>query len=207
MFQAAFGETCYSTVSMKDKALWHLYNYYGGGGLSRYYLDAYNVLGEPSVDLWTYVANSLFVDYPASIFQGSNTVTIRVEKFGSVPVYGALVCLYKQGEVFETGYTDINGEVTLYPSPAALGDVNVTVTAHNCLPHQGLMNVRSRAGDANNDGKINVADVIFLTNYLFIGGPSPDPWTHGDVNCDGQINTEDLVYLINFLFQNGPSPC
>jgi hypothetical protein len=207
MFQAAFVETCYSIVSMTDKALWYLYDYYGGGGLSQYYLDAYNVLGEPSVDLWTNVADSLSVGYPASIFQGSNTVTITVQKSGSVSVYGALVCLYKQGEVFETGYTDINGEVTLYPSPVTLGDVNVTVTAHNCLPHQGVMNVRSRAGDANNDGKINVADVIFLINYLFIAGPTPDPWAQGDVNCDTLINSGDVVYLINYLFQNGPSPC
>jgi hypothetical protein len=207
MFQAAFVETCYSIVSMTDKALWYLYDYYGGGGLSQYYLDAYNVLGEPSVDLRTHVADSLSVSYPASIFQGSNAVTITVQKSGSVPVYGALVCLYKQGDVFETGYTDVNGEVTLYPSPATLGDVNVTVTAHNCLPHQGLMNVKSRVGDANNDGKINIADVIFLTNYLFIAGPPPDPWAQGDVNCDSQINSEDVVYLMNFLFQGGPFPC
>lgn len=207
MFQAAFVETCYSIVSMTDKALWHLYNYYSGGGMSLYYLDAYNVLGEPSVDLWTYVADSLFVNYPASISQGSNTITLTVQKSGLVPVYGALVCLYKEGEVFETGYTDINGEVTLYPSPITTGSVDVTVTAHNCLPHRGLMNVTSRIGDTNRDGKINITDVVFLINYLFIEGPAPDPLTNGDVNCDGQINTEDVVYLVNHLFLNGPSPC
>jgi hypothetical protein len=207
MFQAAFAETCYSIVSMTDKALWHLYNYYSGGGLSLYYLDAYNLLGDPSVDLWTYIADSLFVDYPASIPQGSNTVTVTVQKFGSVPVYGALVCLYKEGEVFETGYTNINGEVTLYPSPTTMSNIDVTVTAHNCLPYRGFMSVTSRIGDANNDGKIDVADVILLINYLFIGGPPPDPWVNGDVDCNGEINSEDVVFLINYLFQKGPSPC
>lgn len=207
MFQSAFVETCHSIVSMTDKALWHLYNYYGGGGLSGYYLDAYNVLGEPSIDLWTYVANSLSVTYPTSIFQGSNTVTITVEKLGSVPVYGALVCLYKGGEVFETGYTDINGEVTLYPSPITIGSVDVTVTTHNCLPHQGVIDVTSRIGDANDDGKIDVADVVFIINYLFAGGPAPDPVENGDVNCNGEINVEDVIYLISYLFQNGPAPC
>jgi len=207
MFQAAFVETCYSIVSMTDKALWRLYTYYSGGGLSKYYLDVYNVLGEPSVDLWTYVAEAMLVDYPASIFQGSNTVTITVEKSGSVPVYGALVCLYKEGEVFETGYTDINGEVTLYPSPITMGSVDVTVTAHNCLPHQGSMEVSSRIGDANDDGDINVGDALFLVNYLFIDGPVPDPWENGDVNCSGEINVEDVIYLITYLFQNGPAPC
>jgi hypothetical protein len=207
MFRAAFEETCYSIVSMTDKALWHLYNHYNGGGMSRYYLDMYNVLGEPSVDLWTYVADSVFVDYPAAIPQGSDTVTITVEKSGSVPVYGALVCLHKEGEVFETGYTDVNGEVALYPSPVTMGSVDVTVTAHNCLPHQGTMEVASRIGDSNNDGKIDIADVVFLINYLFIEGPEPDPWENGDVTCNGEISIEDVIYLLNYLFQNGPPPC
>ncbi len=207
MFCAAFVETCHTVVGMTDKALWRLYNYYNGAGLSRYYLDAYNVLGEPSLDLWTYVADSLFVDYPSSITQGPNTVTVTVVKSGLVPVYGALVCLYSEGEVFETGYTDVNGEVTLYPSPVTMGTVDVTVTAHNCLPHQGTMDVSSKIGDANDDGKINVGDVLFLINYLFAGGPEPSPWENGDVNCNGEINIEDVVYLVAFLFQGGPPPC
>jgi hypothetical protein len=207
MFQSAFTETCFSIVSMTDKALWYLYNYYSGGGLSLYYLDAYNVLGDPSVDLWTRIPDSVFVDYPAFIPLGSDTVTITVGKSGSVPVYGALVCLYKEGEVFEAGYTNINGEVTLYPSPTTMGNIDVTVTAHNCLPRQDLMDVTSGNGDANNDGEINVADVLFLINYLFAGGPVPDPWVNGDVNCNGGINSDDVVYLINYLFLGGPSPC
>ncbi|MFQ6033083.1 MAG: dockerin type I repeat-containing protein, partial [Candidatus Zixiibacteriota bacterium] len=111
------------------------------------------------------------------------------------------------GEVFETGYTDMNGEVTLYPSPVTMGSVDVTVTAHNCLPHQGLIEVGSKIGDANNDGNIDIADVLCLLNYLFVGGPEPDPWENGDVNCDGQIDIQDVVYLITYLFQNGPPPC
>ncbi len=207
MFRAAFEETCFSIASMTDKALWGLYDHYNGGGMSRYYLDAYNVMGEPSVDLWTYIAQALSVDYPSSISQGSNTVTVTVEKPGSIPVYGALVCLYKEGEVFETGYTDLNGEVTLYPSPVTMGDVDVTVTAHNCLPHQGTIQVSSKVGDANNDGVIDVGDVLLLVNYLFLGGAAPDPWENGDANCDGEIDIEDVIYLITYLFQGGAAPC
>ncbi|MCK4385163.1 MAG: dockerin type I repeat-containing protein [candidate division Zixibacteria bacterium] len=69
------------------------------------------------------------------------------------------------------------------------------------------MEVRSKIGDANDDGKINVVDVVFLINYLFAEGPEPDPWENGDVNCDGEINIEDVVYLISYLFKEGPSPC
>lgn len=65
-----------------------------------------------------------------------------------------------------------------------------------------------RFGDANNDGAINVTDVVYLINYLFIDGPEPVPlWIVGDVNCDVQVNVVDVVYLINYLFINGPPPC
>lgn len=61
-------------------------------------------------------------------------------------------------------------------------------------------------GDANGDGVINSADVVYLINYLFIGGPAPDPLWVGDANCDGIINSADVVYLINYLFISGPPP-
>jgi len=207
MFQAAFAETCYSIGSMTDKALWYVYLYYSGGGYSRYYLDAYNVMGDPSIDMWTKVAESLYVDFPTSISAGANTVTITVQKSGLVPVNGALVCIYKAGEVFETGYTDALGQVTLYPSPVTLGTVDVTVSNHNFLPFADSMQVSSKNGDVTNDGYITLADVVFLVNYLYKSGPPPDPLTRGDVNCDGEIELGDVVYLINYLFQGGSAPC
>jgi hypothetical protein len=62
-------------------------------------------------------------------------------------------------------------------------------------------------GDVNQDGSINSADVVFLINYLFVGGPAPVPLSKGDVNCDGLVNSADVVYLINYLFVGGPAPC
>jgi hypothetical protein len=56
------------------------------------------------------------------------------------------------------------------------------------------------AGDANSDEKVNSADVVYLINYLYIGGPPPVALPSGDVNCDGKINASDVVYLINYLF-------
>jgi uncharacterized delta-60 repeat protein len=61
-------------------------------------------------------------------------------------------------------------------------------------------------GDVNRDGVINVSDVVYLINYLFISGPAPDPIQAGDVNCDGFVNVTDVVYLINYLFIGGPPP-
>jgi uncharacterized repeat protein (TIGR01451 family) len=61
-------------------------------------------------------------------------------------------------------------------------------------------------GDVNGDGKLSVADVIYLINYLFKGGPAPNPSSAADVNCDAKINVADVIYLINYLFKGGPAP-
>ena len=63
-----------------------------------------------------------------------------------------------------------------------------------------------RRGDANRDGFLNGSDVIFLINYLFKGGPHPDPIITGDPRCDGVVNVSDVIYLINYLFKGGPPP-
>ena len=62
-------------------------------------------------------------------------------------------------------------------------------------------------GDANNDGSINVADVIYIINYIFRGGPPPQSQLCvGDVNTDGSVSIADAVCLINFVFKSGSPP-
>jgi len=62
-------------------------------------------------------------------------------------------------------------------------------------------------GDANGDGVIDISDVVYLINYLFIHGPGPVPTLDaGDATCDGVVDASDVVYLINYLFVNGPPP-
>jgi hypothetical protein len=62
-------------------------------------------------------------------------------------------------------------------------------------------------GDVYADGKINICDVVYLINYLFINGPAPDPLWAGDCNCDGVIIVSDVVYLIKYLCIGGAPPC
>jgi hypothetical protein len=61
-------------------------------------------------------------------------------------------------------------------------------------------------GDANGDGQINLSDAIYLLNYLFRGGPAPDPMAAGDANCDESVIIGDAIYLLNYLFKAGPEP-
>jgi len=64
-------------------------------------------------------------------------------------------------------------------------------------------------GDANADGGVNVSDVVWILNYIFVpGSPPPDPMESGEVNCDGSVNVSDAVWLLNYIFSPGsPAPC
>ncbi len=61
-------------------------------------------------------------------------------------------------------------------------------------------------GDADSDGSLNIADAVYLINYIFKGGPGPKTIYQGDANGDGSINIADAVYLINYIFKGGPPP-
>jgi hypothetical protein len=61
-------------------------------------------------------------------------------------------------------------------------------------------------GDANGDNQVNVGDAVYVINYVFKGGPAPNPLCAGDANGDGQVNVGDAVYLISYVFKGGPPP-
>ena len=62
-------------------------------------------------------------------------------------------------------------------------------------------------GDVNSDSSLTSADIIYMVNFVFKGGPPPQPvleW--GDVNCDDVSTSADVIYLVNHIFKGGPAP-
>ncbi|MCB2230186.1 S8 family serine peptidase [bacterium] len=65
-------------------------------------------------------------------------------------------------------------------------------------------------GNVNGDGggAVDLSDLIYLVNYLFLGGPAPAcvgaANVNGDLGC--AIDLSDLIYLVNYLFLGGPAP-
>lgn len=63
-------------------------------------------------------------------------------------------------------------------------------------------------GDVNVSGSITSADIIVLVNFVFKGGPDPEPCpAAGDVNCSGGVTSADIITLVNFVFKGGAAPC
>ncbi len=189
MFDAAFAETCYTVAAMTDKALLHLAEHYGANDPDvKYYFDMYNVNGDPSVDIWTYIADDMTVTFPPTIpMLPSYQVDITVQNGVGAALYGALVCLRKGAEVFETGYTDASGNLTLYVSPTTLGNMELTVTAHNQLPFEGIIDVIP-AGDA----------YLVLESYGVDDDSVGESMGNGNGNVDFAETLELFVELRNF---------
>ena len=61
-------------------------------------------------------------------------------------------------------------------------------------------------GDVDHTGSVDVDDVIFLINYIFVSGPPPDPYDVGDVNCSGLVDIDDAIHLIGYIFAGGFGP-
>ncbi|KPL03955.1 MAG: hypothetical protein AMJ90_02540 [candidate division Zixibacteria bacterium SM23_73_2] len=62
-------------------------------------------------------------------------------------------------------------------------------------------------GDVNGDTKIEVADAIYLANYLFKGGPEPKPIIAcGDVDCNDKVEIADAIWIANYLFKGWVFP-
>jgi hypothetical protein len=60
-------------------------------------------------------------------------------------------------------------------------------------------------GNANRDDKVTVADVVYLVNFLFKGGPKPFMY-YSNADGNNKISVSDVVYLVNYLFKGGAKP-
>ncbi len=54
--------------------------------------------------------------------------------------------------------------------------------------------------DVNNDGRINVSDIVALISYIFLGGEAIECLEQGDCNSNGRIEISDVVCLIDVIF-------
>jgi hypothetical protein len=54
--------------------------------------------------------------------------------------------------------------------------------------------------------EVNVADLVYLVDYMFTDGPEPPVLNLADVDGNCQIDIGDLVYLVDYMFDDGPVP-
>ena len=59
-----------------------------------------------------------------------------------------------------------------------------------------LLNNNEIIGDINQDGTINILDVVSLVNIILFGTDESIP---ADLNNDGMVNILDIILLVNLI--------
>lgn len=97
------------------------------------------------------------------------------------------------------------------PDTTCAGSMTITSNdpAHPTLAVPVTMNVgvTYMPGDADNNQIVNISDAVYIIQYVFSGGPAPNPLEAGDADCNAIVNISDVVYLISYIFSGGPDPC
>lgn len=97
------------------------------------------------------------------------------------------------GSVYLTNKVVINNQSI---EPAGYYDGEV------CAPANALF-IR---GDSNNDGIFDVADAVFMLNYLFLDSVEPPCPDAADADNDGLLNITDPVFMVLYIFGLGVAP-
>ena len=110
-------------------------------------------------------------------------------------------------------------------SGAAWSDITVSLDAGNnticgtassllldvlAIPLGGCCVERGDINHGDGGVAVDIADLVYLVDFMFSAGPAPPCTDEGDVDGSaGPIDIADLVYLVDFMFNGGavPPPC
>jgi len=173
-------------LSLGKFCIWNLYpqNPANSVALHSHYTS---LVGDPSLELWTGVPQTLTVLHPESIAEGEALIQITVLDHTGAYAEGACVTLsaIDPSDYAITLFCDSNGEV-LMPIPGIFADENIlTVTLHGHLPYIDTLTV------CQAEQYVNVRHI----DYLEIEG-----------NGDGLLNPGEIFELDVSLFNYGTMP-
>jgi agmatine/peptidylarginine deiminase len=182
-----------------------------GGTEISYYIKAGDLSGR--VETHPYIgeswAHKFYVNHPPEILSPDYFDCGTSTEFSYCPEYSDL-----DDSVISLSYYDFpdwlivqnDSLVGTTPDSAVISTFTVEVSDTYSTVNQEITISVYRCGDANSDSDINVADAVFLINYVFKGGPAPEPMLAGDANSDGELNVADAVFIINYVFKSGSPP-
>jgi hypothetical protein len=105
-----------------------------------------NLMGDPSMDIWVDKPKMMNVSYDEVLPLGANYLEVTVTNEFNQSVENAWVTL-RQGDddIFVTGYTGPDGTITHLFDPNNSGEVTITVTKPDHLPHIGTFDLTGEA--------------------------------------------------------------
>ena len=62
------------------------------------------------------------------------------------------------------------------------------------------------AGDADDNGSVDISDLTYFVDYMFAGGPTPICESEFDVDANCSLDISDLTYFVDYMFDGGVAP-
>jgi len=133
----------------------------------------------------------------------ASRITLKFEGY-MAPGTGEIVRVYFTPTAGEYGQTDdiiIDGYDQYTPLYMAPG-----FRFYEPVIYSGLVELVGMCGDIDADGAVGLLDIVYLINFKYKDGPSPQRERTADVNADGVVNILDIICLINYKYKGGSAP-
>jgi hypothetical protein len=160
----------------------YLWNIYGTANPTQanYFAHWCNLMGDPTVETFIGIPETLVISAPDSIPRGASLVDISVTDTQGNPLENVSVTLYYDGvaNVVAKGFTDATGVVTLQVPSSVNSSMLITASKHDCKPAQQTLDIDpagslvyyekaitddgSSGSSGNGDSFINAGETIAL---------------------------------------------
>lgn len=191
LYRVAFGQGVVRPVTQElgwviNKAKIRMAEQYGWDERALDNVRVYHLIGGPEIDIYTGWNGYITATHPIMISTGLQSFSVTVYKPGNIPLQGALVCLYKENDVFEIQISNENGEALFMIAPQTTGALHVTATKHDYGPYKGTCIVEPGKGGPQSAEEDSF---IFAFNSAFY-----NPQTRS-VNISYQLPEKSLVEI------------
>ena len=143
-----------------------------------------NLMGDPTLNLWTDTPSTFNVDYNNSISMGSDLLEFYVIDDQGNDVHDARIVLYVDDDnVYET-FSNESGYANIQINELTISDVKVTILKKNFIPHSGNISI------INEDIHLEYKSELLVIN---------DDLGINDSNPNGLANSGETVQLYMYL--------
>ncbi|MCK4339606.1 MAG: hypothetical protein KAW87_06440, partial [Candidatus Cloacimonetes bacterium] len=113
----------------------------GPGDNVEFYFHVYNILGDPSLSMWTKIPEEIDCSLPDEVSLGTNYLELNFSNLNE-----GIVTARKDEEFYNVEVID-NGYALLYLDSETEGEIEVTITSPNYIPYIDTINVVSEPVD------------------------------------------------------------
>jgi Peptidase family C25/Propeptide_C25/FlgD Ig-like domain len=205
IYYGIFIDNIYSTGGALLRGKLNLYQQYPDN--PSYHVNCWshcnNLMGDPSIDLWTGIPQPMNVDIPEEIAYGTNYLEVCLTDEAGTPIENGWVTARGIDDYYQTGYTDSQGMYYLDLNGVEVSqEYEITITSHNNIPVEEVFEIIQAEYNLNvtqisyidteGDGIPNPGEEIALQLTIANNGTID----LNDINAE-LISESDYVSLIN----------